>query len=179
MKRISYLLLLVLLTTIIISSCSNQRTYARQLDDEKTLIAAFISRYNINVMNSFPKDSVWKDNDYVLLTSGLYFHMVNYGDVSSTDSLEFKDKVVARYKQYTLDVVSDTISNWSTIDFPSPPVFVYGDYSQSCIGFQEAVSYMKRNDSEAKFIIPSKLGFSNYMTSVTPLGYDMKIKIQK
>ncbi len=179
MKRISYLLFLVFLTSIIISSCSDRKTYAQQLDDEKNLIAAYIKRNDIKVLSTFPKDSVWKTNDYVLTTSGLYIHMISYGDVSSTDSLEYKDIVVPRYKQYTLDMVPDTLYNWSTIDFPQPPVFVYGDYSQSCIGFQEAVSYMKRNDSEAKLIVPSKLGFSNYLTSVTPLGYELKIKIQK
>ncbi|HPC26966.1 MAG TPA: hypothetical protein PK410_05510, partial [Paludibacteraceae bacterium] len=74
---------------------------------------------------------------------------------------------------------ADTISNWNTIDYPHPFTFNYLDYSQACQAFHEAVSYMKRNDSEAKIIVPSKIGFSEYMNSVTPLGYDLKIKIQK
>jgi hypothetical protein len=38
---------------------------------------------------------------------------------------------------------------------------------------------MKRNDTQAKIIVPSKLGFSTNLTSVTPMGYDLKIKIEK
>jgi len=38
---------------------------------------------------------------------------------------------------------------------------------------------MKRNESEAKIIVPSKIGFNAEMMSVTPLGYDLLIKIQK
>ncbi len=181
MKRLIYFLLLSISTSFFFSSCSNTKTYAELLNDESMLIKAFIKRNNIRVLSTFPKDSDWKANDYVLTASGLYFHLVTPGDSITSDTLQLKDVVVPRFKQYTLDAVSDTISNWSTIDYPYPSTFVYGDYTStsSCSGFQEAVSYMKRNDSEAKLIIPSKLGFSTYLSSVTPLGYDLKIRIQK
>ncbi len=182
MKRISYLLLLSLLTSLVITSCSNQKTYAQLLDDEKALISSYIKRNNIKVVSTFPTDTPWVSNGkevYVLTTSGLYFHLITQGDTTNNDTLALKDVVVPRYKQYTLDVVADTISNWNTIDFPYPSDFVYGDYTQSCMGFQEAVSYMKGNESEAKIIVPSKIGFSTYLNSVTPIGYDLRIKIQK
>jgi len=183
MKRISYLLLLTILASLVISSCSNTKTYAEQLNDEKILIADYIKRNNIQIVTTYPADSVWTKNGndiyYISPASGLYIHMVNYGDMTSKDTLLLKDVVVPRYKQYTLGLVSDTISNWSTIDFPYPSTFVYGDLTQSCKAFQEAASYLKRNETEAKLIVPSKLGFTDNLTSVTPMGYDLKIKIQK
>ena len=177
MKKISYLLLLCIALSFI-SSCSNTKTYAEQLNDEKILIADYIKRNNIKVLSEFPTDSVFANNEYVLTKSGLYFRFENRGNLADP-VIQLKDIVVPRYKQFTLDLASDTISNWSTIDFPYPSKFVYGDQSQSCLGFQEAVSYMKRNDTEAKLIVPSKLGFTENLTSVTPLGYDLKIKIEK
>jgi hypothetical protein len=180
MKRLSILLLSVFTLLLVASSCSNTKTYAEQLNDEKTLIADYIKRNNINVITTLPKYvSDWKEKDFYLSSSGMYFHMVNAGDTASKDTLAYKDIVVPRYIQYTLNVVSDTISKWSTIEYPYPDKFSYGEMTQSCKGFQEAVSYMKRNDTQAKIIVPSKLGFSTNLTSVTPMGYDLKIKIEK
>ena len=178
MKRISYLLLLSVILSLVISSCSNSKTYADQLNDEKILIADYIKRNNIKVISEFPADSVFANNEYVLTKSGLYFRFENRGNLADP-VIQLKDIVVPRYKQYTLDLVPDTLSDWSTIDYPYPNIFTYGDQTQSCLGFQEAVLYMKRNDTEAKIIVPSKLGFSDNLTSVTPMGYDLKIKIQK
>jgi len=182
MKRISYLLFLGFLISIIASSCSNTKTYSQQLDDEQALITTYIKRNNIIVVSTFPTSMPWVKNGndiYVKTSSGLYFHMIDPGNTTNMDTLMSKNTVVTRFKQYTLNAVSDTISNWNTIDYPYPETFTYGDMTQSCKGFQEAVSYMKRNDSEAKLIIPSGNGFTIYMNSVTPLGYDLKIKILK
>ena len=179
MKRISYLFFLVFLTSLLSTSCTNTKTYSELLNDEQTLIGAYIKRNNINVLSSFPADKKWGPNDYVKTGSGLYFHLVDSGNTSIPDTLQLKNTVVDRYKKYTLNIASDTISNWNTIDFPYPDEFVYGDLTQSFKGFQEAVTYMKRNDSEAKIIVPSIIGIQADMMSVTPYGYYLKIKILK
>jgi len=195
MKRISYLFVLGFLLSLLASSCSNTKTYAELLTDEKNLIDAYIERNNIEVVSTFPTDAAWVIKDtvkitsntikitskdvYVKTTSGLYFHMVNPGDKSSTDTLELKNLVVPRFKEYTLNVVSDTISNWNTIDYPYPSDFIYGDLTLSCKAFHEAASYMKRNESEAKIIVPSKIGFNADLLTVTPMAFDLKIKFQK
>ena len=181
MKRISYLFFLIFLVSVFASSCSNTKTYAQLLDEEKSLIDGYIKRNNILVVTTFPTDTPWVKNGrdiYVLTSSGLYFHMINPGDLTSNDTLELKNTVVPRFKQYTLGIVSDTISNWSTIDYPYPSDFVYGDLTNSCTAFQNAVYYMRRSGSEAKIIVPSKIGFNANMLTVTPYGYDLKIKIQ-
>jgi len=182
MKRISYLFLLVFLTSILASSCSSTKTYAELLNDEKALIKDYLSRNNIEVVSTFPTDTPWVKNGknvYVLTSSGLYFHMVNPGDVTNMDTIVLKNTIVPRFKQYTLAVVADTISNWSTIDYAYPSNFTYGDLTQSCKAFHEAVSYMKRNETEALLIVPSSIGFSTELTSVTPMAYDLKIKFQR
>ena len=179
MKRIFYLFFLVFLTSLLSTSCTNTKTYSELLNDEQTLIGAYIKRNNINVLSSFPADKKWGPNDYVKTGSGLYFHLVDSGNTSIPDTLQLKNTVVDRYKKYTLNIASDTISNWNTIDFPIPDEFVYGDLTQSFKGFQEAVTYMKRNDSEAKIIVPSIIGIQADMMSVTPYGYYLKIKILK
>jgi len=177
MKRISKLLFVVFLGSLIFSSCSDTKTYAELLKDEKGLIADFIKRKNIRVIHSFPADDAWGANDYVLTSTGLYFHLEKPG--TGTDTLEVNDVVVPRFVQYTLDVESDTISNWNTIDFPYPTTFHYGNTDEVCVAWHEAAGYMKKNESEAKLIVPSKLAFNDYMMAVTPLAYNFKIKIRK
>lgn len=177
MKRLIFYISFALLTIVFVSSC-NDTTYAKELKLEELLIEEFIKRDSINVIKVLPRDlTVWGEKDYYLTKDGLYFHLVSYG--VGTDTLVINDIVVPRFKQYTLNVVADTISNWTTIDFPHPTDFTFGDLSQSCQAFHEAASMMKRNESEAKIIVPSKIGFKDNWTPATPMGYDLKIKIQK
>lgn len=180
MKRLIYYISFALLAIVFVSSC-NDTTYAKELKLEKLLIDEFIKRDSINVIKVLPPDlTVWGEKDYYLTEDGMYFHLVSYGVVTdSTQLLEINDKVVPRFRQYTLNVVADTINNWTTIDFPRPTDFTFGDLSQSCQAFHDAASLMKRNESEAKIIVPSKIGFKDNWTPATPMGYDLKIKIQK
>jgi hypothetical protein len=183
MKRISYLFFLIFLASLFASSCSSTPTYAQLLDDEQALIHGFVVRNNIQLVSTFPADSIWMKNGkeiYAETASGLYFHMVNYGDsIKSKDTLLLNNTVVPRFLEYTLGVPADTISNWTTVDYPYPSDFVYGDLTQSCKAFQEAASYLKRNGAQCKLIVPSKIGFNADMMAVIPRGYDLKIKFQR
>jgi len=182
MKQISYLIILAFFTTIALSSC-NDTTYANELKQEKLLIAEYIKRKNIKVLSEFPKDKKWSENGnelYVLTESGLYFHLVDSGDIAPGDTIIANDLVVPRYKEYDLYATADTLtSNWSTIDYPYPNSFKFLDYTQSCQAFHEAAKYMIRNNSRAKLIVKSKIGFETYWDPATPLAYEIKIKVQK
>lgn len=177
MTKNYYLLVLTLLTSLVITSCSNNTTYADELKTEQSLIKNYIKREHINVLSKMP--TTWGPNDYVLTESGLYFHLDSIGD--TTVSVEAGNTVIPRYIQYTLGEPADTIRKWSTIDFPYPETFVYGDATgtYSCTAFQEAVSYMKNNESYAKLIVHSKIGFKANWTPATPIAYELKIRIRK
>lgn len=178
MKIFSKILLGLICLSLVITSCSDSTTYAEQLKAESELIADYIKRNNITVVTEEPK--VWGDNVYLLTESGLYFHLINVGDTAvPAEVLDTNDLVVPRFYQYTLDVKADTVSNWNTVDYAYPTTFNYLDDSQACAAWHEAVSYMKYNNSRAKFIVKSKLGFDDANESVTPYIYDMKIKFQK
>ncbi|MDD4992734.1 MAG: DUF4827 family protein [Paludibacter sp.] len=184
MKRIPLLILLAFVVSLIISSCSNTLTYAQELQIEKTTIKNYIKRKGIKLIYKLPKTfSEWSDSTvyYYNASTGLYFHLVDSGySAYKGDTLELKDKVVPRYIEYSLSATPDTtVNNWSTLEYPRPSSFIYGNTSESCSGFQEAVSYMKRNGSIAEIIIPSKLGFYYLNNDVTPYAYHLKILIQK
>lgn len=179
MKQISFIIILAFITSISLSSCSDT-TYANELKQEKLLIAEYIKRNNINVLSEFPKSKIWGENDYVLTESGLYFHLVDSGEITATDTLKANNIIIPRFKEYNLYADADTLTNnWSTLYYPHPASFKYLDYTSSCQAFHEAARYMVRNNSRAKLIVKSKIGFETYWDPATPLAYEIKIKVQK
>lgn len=177
MKKINLSALLLSIVFILVG-CNNN-TYSDDLKEEQKLIENFIQRQGIQVVTEEPTE--WKENVYWKLPDydNYYFHLVNPGDTASAE-LEAKDKVLLRYRQYTLEAYADTISNWTTLDNPNPVELQYMvSSSSSCTGWQIALQYMKHSDAECKIICPSKLGFSDQNSSVIPYGYDMKIKIKR
>lgn len=175
MKQISFLIVLSFFSALIFTSCDDT-TFAKELKIEKKIIEDYVKRNNINVITSAPADNAWGANDFILTESGLYFHLSKAG---AGDDVETSNKIVPRYIQYTLVEPSDTLKKWTTTDFLYPEEFIYGNTTQSCPAFHEAVSYMKKNGSEAKIIVPSKIGFQANWTPATPMGYLLKIQIQK
>lgn len=169
----------LLLSIVFVLIGCNNNTYSDDLKEEQQLIENFIQRQGIQVVTEEPTE--WGDNVYWKLPDydNYYFHLVQQGDTASAE-LEAKDKVLLRYRQYTLDAYADTISYWTTLDSPNPVELQYMVSSQaSCTGWQLALQYMKYSGAECKIICPSKLGFTDQNSNVIPFGYDMKIQIKR
>lgn len=169
----------LLLSIVFVLIGCNNNTYSDDLKEEQQLIENFIQRQGIQVVTEEPEE--WGDNVYWKLPDydNYYFHLVQHGDTASAE-LEAKDKVLLRYRQYTLEAYADTVSFWTTLDSPNPVELQYMVSSQaSCTGWQLALQYMKYSGAECKIICPSKLGFTDQNSNVIPFGYDMKIQIKR
>ena len=175
MKKIAYICLLLLM----VASCKNNNVYKDLLKEEEKLIESFIKRNNIVVVEEQPE--VWGENVHWKLPDydDFYFHLVAQGDTAQPEVQE-NDMVLLRLKQYGLEAYTDTIYCWTTLDSPEPIKLQYMVASEnSCTGWQLAIKYMKYTGAECKIICPSKLGFEEANSSVTPYGYDLKIKIKR
>ena len=178
-KCFIYIAVLAAVVTGMMTSCSSN-TYARQLSAEKDLIEEYIERNGINVVYTEPE--VWGEKDYLKVEGfdNLYFHLVERG---TTDTVEVKaaDRVLVRYKKYTLETYSDTISYWDTDDGGYPITFTYADTydTRACTAWHAAITQMKYSGSTCKIICPSKLGFDSDKNSVTPYGYTLTFKIRR
>ncbi|MCL2598001.1 MAG: DUF4827 domain-containing protein [Paludibacter sp.] len=186
MKQIITLICTAILL-IVGYSCS-QQTYAKQLKAEEQLIQDYIRREHINVLHSFPAEDAWQSNDYVALDKGLYYHLEKAGE--SGDSIQAGNLAIIRYKSYTLSLPTDSVIMWSTTDSANPVTFVWGTSDKACEGWLTALALMKRQYSECKIIVPSKIGFSSqapYLgwsvsddeSSVTPRLYHLQLRFQK
>lgn len=177
MRKFFYIAVLAVLT-----ACTSNNNYSKLLKAEKEEIARYIKSNNIKVIYEEPdEDYEWADNEYYQIAGrdNLYFHLVKRGN-KEAGAVEPTETVILRYRQYTLKQPADTASFWTTLEQPYPVEFQFlTDYTNASVGWQEAVRLMKYTDAECKLICPSKLGFTAEQTSVTPYGYDMKIKIKR
>lgn len=177
MKKVVYILLLF----VLITSCRNTNIYSDLLKAERQLIESYIERNHINVIESAEMPTTWDDNVYwkVPEYDNFYFHLVEIGDTTQYE-IEKQEIVLLRFKRYTLDEYADTLYNWTTQDSPEPTKFQYMiNDDNSCTGWQLAAKFMKYPGAQCKIICPSKLGFEEENSSVTPYGYDLKMKIKR
>lgn len=178
MKRHFFIISLLAVSTAVFFACKDDAlTYAEELKAEQELIEDFINRQQIQVVKVMPTEFPWPDKVYYKSKSGLYFRLTNKGDYLSGDSIVYREQIVTKYDQYGLGVKPDTISTQSTVQLAHPKEFTYGDHSQACVAWHEAVGYMKYNNAEAQLIVPSKIGFSNFSRPATPVGYDLTIRV--
>ncbi|HHT61940.1 MAG: DUF4827 family protein [Paludibacteraceae bacterium] len=170
-----YKILLWMLPSLMLVGCESATSYSKLLEKEQKLIKDYIARQGIEVLDEFPADSVFAPNQYYHYPEGIYIQLISKGE---GEEMKSGRKIVVRFIQSTLDVEPVVESYWTTMDKPYPVEVSYGSITNSCEGWQKAFSVMKRNESYAKFIVPSKLGFDAAAQAVKPLHYEMKIKLK-
>lgn len=184
-----------LLGLLVMASGCSSNTYSRLRDQEDRLIANYISRNNLQILNEEPAaDHVWGEKEYYKMVGvdNFYFHLISRGDSVRYDTLSptkidtvdlriiANDLIVARYKQFGLTENADTLSYWSTLDQSYPYEFHYLNLSEcESTAWHLAIQLMKYPDSVCEIIVPSKLGFTAEQSSVTPYVYILKIKVKQ
>ncbi len=185
MKKVVYLVSVVV-AILTAASCQNQyeSNYADQVKAEKKLLADYISRQNIDVLEDVKFDSIYAPNQFVHNDlTGLYFQLLDKG--TGTDTVAVGDEVIVRYMKYDLTENPDTLFNMSTDDSLFGESFYWGDasstnyYKYACEAWHEAVGYMKFDGARAKLIVPHRIGFSSDKTPATPYGYEINIRVKK
>ena len=187
-KNFFWLLACILFVAV---GCGNN-TYNDLRKKEDKLIANYISRNNLVILHEEPSmDHVWAENEYYKMAiSGygdFYFHLIERGDsarINNNDTTDLAiivgDIIVARYKQFDLTENPDTLSYWTTLDQAYPFEFHYGNLNEcESAAWHSAVRLMKYPNSRCQIIVPSKAGFPNDQTTVTPYVYIIKIKVKQ
>lgn len=119
MRKLPIYFLAIFVVMAAISSCSDTKTYADMLADQRHEIEDFIDSTNINVISASTFATMLDDegkvlpekatemvenNQYVLFSNGLYLQVI---DAGSGDTIKSRDNVVVRYVEYNL-VAEDT-----------------------------------------------------------------------
>lgn len=170
-----------LIGLVLLATGCTSNTYSNLRNKEDKLIANYISRKGLTILKEEPaEDHVWGEKEFYKLPNydNLYFRLIARGDTSY--EVVANDVVVVRYKQFGLEEGADTISSWTTLDQAYPKEFHYGNLSEcEAEAWHVAIRQMKYTNAQCELIVPSKLGFLEDQTSVTPYVYIMKIKIRQ
>lgn len=174
----------------IVTGCNNN-TYSRLRDQEDKLIANYISRNNLVILDEEPSiDHAWAEKEYYKVKGydNLYFHLISRGDTVSIDTVRqdtvstkivANDLIIMRYKRFDLTENADTLDYWTTLEQAYPAEFHYYNTTEcECIAWHLAVGLMGYPNSQCEVIVPSKLGFSSDQNTVTPYVYRLKIKVK-
>lgn len=164
---------------IVLVGCKGT-TYSKLLKEEKKQIKNYISSQGIRVLDEMPE--VWGEKDYYAIPGydNIYIHIITDEMDSTSNPAELGAEIVLRYKKYSLKAYSDTIRYWTTDDGGAPIEFQLGNSADPfyCAGWTLAIQTMKYSGGHCYLICPSKLGFVEDNSSVTPYGYELKFKIK-
>jgi hypothetical protein len=192
-KLIPALLLLPLIGLAI--ACSDTKTYAERIEEEKEAIAAFIKDNDIQVISQsefYANDSVTDTtrNEYVQLASGVYMQIRDKGGRYANDTVRPNDVVLVRFMEYGLMEKDTTLSNLTateTVDafrytvssssiagiFLEGYIPTYYQSSAVPAGWLVPLTYVG-NMAHVRLIVPHKMGHSSAIQSVYPYYYDIR-----
>ena len=161
-------------------SCKKTKSLSELRREERKSISDFIKDNNIEILDAFPADTVFEDNQYFLDDDGLYIQIPKdeEGNPMNGDGgvPEKGDEIVVNYYEITMS--GDTVTRmWSPTEYGHEvPVFTY-DVDYRIAAFNIAAKYLQSR-GEANLIVPSKIGFQRAQNSITAYRYRVRFKIK-
>lgn len=147
------------------SSCNKDRTYAQHLNSERKAIELFIDKNDIKVLKEYPKDSVFKANEfYYDSKNGVYYNVIDSGNGRRIMKGE---EFYIRFDGLKYISSIDT-STYSNIASPQPEILVYGNESTySSVGW---ITPLRNVGDRAvvKLIIPFNMGLPIDQINMNP-----------
>ena len=176
MKKTVIFILSFILLGIIHISCDNRKSMQEYIREEKKAIERYILSERIEVLDEYPKDSLFSEKQYYKTSQGLYMHVVDAGNTSRR--VQLYDEVLVRfdYLYYIKSYVSGNTDSIVLSYAYLPIEFRYGiNYSTdltglACAGFSIPLTYVGEG-AVVDLIIPSELGNSNDNGSFAPVFY--------
>jgi hypothetical protein len=146
--------------------------------EEKKSIERYILSQKIDVLDEYPKDSIFKENQYYKTSDGLYMHVVDRGNPDRR--VKAYDEVLVRFEYfyYVKSYVSGSTDSIVLSYFYLPIAFKYGITGSyyndpaglACNGFAIPLSYIGEG-GVVDLIIPSELGNATDNSSFAPVFY--------
>ncbi|MGL4229605.1 MAG: DUF4827 family protein [Tannerellaceae bacterium] len=176
----------VVLYMLFLVSCdkSDIVTFDDLIREDKLFLEQYMKENQFVVLNEFPADGIFQENEYVLLNNGVYLHVVDYGDSKNT-AVGTKVSTVAKGKFLTLKDGSEKSFNGfePETDWMEWPInFEYKErrfptesfYVDEYIvneGYMSVLKYVG-NNSTVKMIIPLALGTNFQINNQTSVSFD-------
>ena len=149
--------------------------YADYLKDEAKAIDLFILKNNLTILSTFPKSGIFKEKEFYKDPTGVYYHIISYGD--TTTKLQMMEPVYIRFKglNYFMIEGGSDLSNFSNV-LPEEmlymgPVNASTMSSYSNPGWAVPLKHVGHN-GKVKLIIPFEMGSQSDQSNYQPSYYD-------
>ncbi|MDL2265960.1 DUF4827 domain-containing protein [Parabacteroides sp. OttesenSCG-928-G07] len=172
----NFSVVLVIVSAMIIASCSKTVTYTDMLKREKRAISQLRDEEGLDFIKEFPKDWKFKENQFVELSNGVYMNIIDSGNgVRATiNETVVYARFTADYIMRDTSVTFKTLSNYGVSAGVTDPVeFKYGSFKpvfqspSSALqvqlelllseGMQTGLQYVGHG-GKVKLIVPFKVG---------------------
>jgi hypothetical protein len=137
MKR-GFYILLIMCAAVMVVSCDKTKSYTDMLKAQQKAIDRLEKDSGLVFLDDFPKDSIFKENEFVKLEDGVYLNIIEKGN--SERAVMGKTDIQARFMA-TLFMESSSFGT-GTVDLLGPhsngthPVeFKYGYYSEGLYSY--------------------------------------------
>ncbi|MDL2247435.1 DUF4827 domain-containing protein [Bacteroides sp. OttesenSCG-928-J23] len=127
MKKLFLLFFSLLVLGNLFQSCSDTKTYAEQLQEERDAIGKFLKANNITVISvdDFEVDTITRcepdypnENEYVLFPDGVYMQIVDRGEGRKPQN---RDEITVRFLEYDIMEEYETgASNYNRDAYADP-----------------------------------------------------------
>ncbi|MDD2437559.1 MAG: DUF4827 family protein [Massilibacteroides sp.] len=177
MKKGFNIVLMILGVVLFVSSCGNsKRTYTEMLKDERKMIRKLMDRENIVLLDKYPENGVFKENEFFQLSSGLYISVIDSGN--GNRAVSGSTNLLCRFEMEYMDVLNDTayyVDGFANDLYPM--MFTYGASSASGSfytyfgkGVVEPLQYIG-DSAYVKLIVPFKIGGESQQSGGDPIYY--------
>ena len=183
MKKWTLGIVLMAVISCISFSCNQGKSLQELLQEERKAIDRFITMNDLVILKEYPKDGVFKENEYFRTNDGLFLQVVDSGNGIRVQS---RNDVSVRYDYYqsVKSVASgDTIKYhfpYSSSGYQSvnqPYSFIFGivqtyssSYSPVCQAWVIPLAYVGEG-AVLNLIIPSSLGSYRDNSDIAPAFY--------
>lgn len=163
-----------------ITSCNKTTSYTDMLKAEKKAIERLMDSNGFVVLSDYPKDGVFKENEFYKLSNGVYLNVIDSGN--GNHAVSGSTQVVCRFKARLFLSDTTVIDGFSSSQFPL--TFKYGNNQP----IQDESSFSNLNDfvseglasglqyagdsSLVKLIVPFKVSSSTFMKTGDPIFFE-------
>jgi hypothetical protein len=166
------------------SSCNNNRTYAEMKRDQEKAVKRLIAEKGFEILQNWPTDSIFGENQFVKLENGIYLNVVDSGN--GNRAVVGKTTVLVRFRLIDFADKQEEVA----VDFfdnnEYPFEFLYGNaaylvsihaqaYDDYYYYFNEGIEHILQHVGEnavVKAIIPFETGSTMQSTLGLPLYYE-------
>ena len=188
MKR-GFYILLIMCTAIMVVSCDKTKSYTDMLKAQRRAIERLQVDSGFVFLDEFPKDSIFKENEFVELDNGVYLNIVNRGNSERAvlGQTAIRSRFIAQMFMENSSMGTGTVDLLGPHSNGTSPVeFRYGYYTSLypdmdyyydifiCEGLGAGLPYVG-DSSVVKLIVPFKLMSSDFQSTGTPVFFE-KVK---